>query len=270
MNAQRRHRGPLALGLDQVLLCAVRASVRQPRRARDAGSGGVKLISILARLSALVFSALLVTAPLTATPRLAGRIPSWEQSHLKEGDVATRALYFLAVCIRNQRLAQAETMLRTRPNSPEEIAATPLVRPPAYDHCLIRTTKLVIHQRNVLRGAIAEAIYNGRQVRPRSNAALPFDVTAVVPMGTTGGSNFGRAVAACVVQREPARAHDVVQFNPGSIAEFRALKALAPTFTACLPADASLQTSRLSMRADLAESLYQAWRARPDLFMVRR
>jgi hypothetical protein len=222
------------------------------------------------RLGALAAGALSLSSTLAAHATVLGdaRIPTWEQSHFKEGDVATRALYLLAVCVRHHRLEQVEKMLGTRPDSAEESAAVPLIRPPAVDQCLMRASRLLIRNRDLLRGAFAEAIYNGRKVRPRTPETLPFDVPSLMPLRSEDPQrrNAGRLVAACAVQRAPAAAHEVLQFNPGAIGELRALKALDPAFLSCLRPGESLRISRLAIRAELAEALYQAWKARPDRF----
>jgi hypothetical protein len=182
-------------------------------------------------------------------------------------------IYMLAVCVRNRRLAAAEAMLKTTPGSREEYSAMPLARPPVYDECLRGATKLRIGNLDLLRGALAEAIYNGFKVRPHSGQAIGTDLMAIVPRQANQGSSRAvtRSVATCTVRASPAGAHDVLQFNPGSVGELRALRKLTSTLASCLPADARLDPNRLAIRAALSEALYHAWRARPDLFhMVGR
>ena len=221
------------------------------------------------RLFFFLSAASLLATATRAAPVDDPRIPSWEQSHFKAGDASTRALYILAVCIRNHRLEQAEAMLRARPGTPEERAAVPLVRP--QDECLMRTTELKIRNLDLLRGALAEAIYNGRRVQPLSTGPLPLNVQALMPRNekVPRERSIGRLTGACAVERAPAHAHAVVQSNPGDIGEFRALKALESTFASCLPTGTSLRVSRLGIRASIAEALYHAWRARTDLFKGR-
>lgn len=199
------------------------------------------------------------------------RIPSWEVSNFEEANSSVWALYRLAVCVRDKRAPASEAFLRTSPGSPEETAALPLVPQPGQDECLTRTNRLSIRNRNLMRGAVAEAFYNGAGARPRSPAALPEAVEAAMPQGNaiSPEQRVGRVVGACSVRRSPMLAHTAMQFNPGGIGEFRALKALGPTFLSCLPAGTSLRVSRLSIRASLAEALYHAWRTYPALFVAR-
>jgi hypothetical protein len=222
-----------------------------------------KFIAILGAFG--IFS---LAIPADAAPKMEPRVPTWEQSHFAEGNVAVRAIYILAVCARNHRLAQVEAMLRAAPGSPEERAAIPLVPPPAYDECLYRTRELKIRNLNILRGALAEAIYNGRGAHPRSDQPLPFDLKAKVPVNPNQPVNAAspRMVAACAVQQSPGRTHEVLQHNAGSFTEQRALRALNPLLEACLPPGAKLQATSLAMRAAIGEALYFAWRAQPELF----
>jgi hypothetical protein len=135
------------------------------------------------------------------------------------------------------------------------------------DPCLLRTTRLQIKNRNVLRGAIAEALYNIERVQPRASA-WPDALEQLMPASSDPLSTeaVGRTVAACAARRAPAKTHAVLQFNPGSPGEFRALRALDHTFLACLPQGRNLRVARLSIRAALAEAMYHVWKARPDLF----
>lgn len=198
-------------------------------------------------------------------------IPNWEQSHLKEGDVATRALYVLAVCVRNRRLPAAQAMLSTNPGTAEERAALRLVLPPGEDECLYRTNSLTIRNTSLLRGALAEAIYNGAAAQPRTSAPLLSVANGGMPnTAASAGASIPRLVASCAVQRQLEASHRVVQFNPGAIGEYRALKALEPTFLSCLPLGTSLDASRLAIRAQIAEALYRAWRHAPQSFFTRK
>lgn len=217
------------------------------------------------RLTPLLGAALLWTSPAGAGAKpLDPRIPTWEQSHLEEGNTAVRALYILAVCARNHRLEAVEALLRAQPGSAEEEQAIKALLPPGLDPCLQRTSELHIRNRTLLRGAVAEAVYNGLGTRPRAAAPLP--AAADDSVAPADRMAFGRQVARCAVRRAPLLAHGVVRFNAGSMGELRALHALTPVLAACLPAGADLRVSRLSIRALVAEELYQDSRAFPGLF----
>jgi hypothetical protein len=185
------------------------------------------------------------------------RIPDWKQSQLEEGNPAVRSSYILAVCTRNHRRQAAEALLETPPGSAEEATLIQQAVPSGWTECPIRSTKVTIKSEIFMRGVIAEAIYNGDGIKPRSNAALPFADT-FPPSGRGNHLMVARWVARCAVRRDPQGAHAVLQFNPGAIGERRALLSLEPTFTACLPVEERLDISRLKFRAMIAEELYHA------------
>jgi hypothetical protein len=184
-------------------------------------------------------------------------VPTWKQSHLKEGDPAVRSLYIYAVCARNHRREAAEALLRTRPDSAEERALIPTVFPSGLTDCPIATTKLTIRSMALVRGAVAEALYNGDDIKPRGDSPLPLAESFKRDAGNSALA-VGRWVARCSVRHNPRLAHRLVHERPGSVGETNALKALRPVFTACLPAGERLQVSRVAIRALVAEHLYEA------------
>jgi hypothetical protein len=194
-------------------------------------------------------------ASAATAPRL---VPDWKQSHLEEGgDATVRSLYRLAICLRLQKRQAAEALLATAPGSAQEKAALRAAIPSGRTECPIRNSKIVIRSAILLRGAIAEAIYNGEGFKPRSGSALPM-TEDLQPSNERPEFIVARRVARCSVQREPRLAHDVLKWNIGAVGEGRALRALKPTFLGCLPAGERLLISRLNMRALIAEELYRA------------
>lgn len=186
----------------------------------------------------------------------APRIPDWKQSHFEEANPGVRSAYILAVCTRNHRRQAAEALLATSPGSPEEAALLPQAVPSGWTECPIRRGRTTIRSEIFMRGAVAEAIYNGDRTRPRSGA-LPFD-ESFPESGHGNRLMVARWVARCSVRRDPRGAHAILQFSAGAVSERRAMRALGPTFTACLPSGESLQISRLKFRAMIAEELYRA------------
>lgn len=184
-------------------------------------------------------------------------VPDWEQSHFEEGNPAVRSVYIIAVCARNHRRQAAEALLAATPDSPEEAALIREAVPSGMTECPIRSERVIIRSEIFMRGAIAEAIYNGDGTRPRSHAALPFtDRFAESSKGNR--LMVARWVARCAVRRNPQGAHSVLRFNPGAVGERRALLSLNPSLTACLPSGERLEISRLKFRAMIAEELYHA------------
>ena len=209
-----------------------------------------------------------VAAPAPAAEKRPRLVPDWKQSHLEEGNQTVQAIYRLATCARIQRREAAEAVFATVPGSAEERSRILAAVPPGHDGCPIRVRKLAIRNFVHMRGALAEALYNGDRNRPRATA-LPL---AEAVQASPGGSplTVARWVALCAVSRNPALAHEVVRFNPGGIGEGRALRALKPTFVGCLPSGERLDVSRLSMRALIAEALYRVSVAHKESFANAR
>lgn len=185
-------------------------------------------------------------------------IPSWKQSHLQEGgDATVRSIYRLAVCVRLKKRQAAEALLASAPGSAQENALLHAAVPSGPTDCPIRNTRLVIRSAILLRGAIAESIYNGEGLRPRAASALPA-TEALQPSKSGSELGVARWVARCAVRRGPRLAHEMLKWNIGAVGEARALHSLKPAFIACLPPGERLQISRLNMRALIAEELYRA------------
>ena len=215
-----------------------------------------------------LFVAAIMLLPISAgvaAGRGDSRIPSWRQSHLEESNPAIRALYVLAVCVRNHRREAVEQLLMTQLGTAEEADAIQRLLPPGEDPCLIGVRDLRISDQALLRGAVAEAVYNGSDIHPRSAAPLATAAaSSEMPVTASAG---GRDVATCAVRRNPMLAHTVVRTNYGTPGELRALRALTPTFLACLPNGAALRVTRLAIRAYLAEALFHASRSFRESFV---
>lgn len=206
---------------------------------------------------ALALAGCLVSGAASAEKQLP-LVPDWKQSHLQEGgDPTVRSLYRLAICVRLKQRQAAEALLASAPGSAEENALLRAAVPSGPTDCPIRNTRLVIRSAILLRGAIAESIYNGGGFRPRKASALSL-TDALQP--SEQGSEFAvaRWVAHCAVRREPRLAHDVLKWNIGAVGEQRALRLLKPAFIACLPSGERLRISRINIRALIAEELYRA------------
>lgn len=213
------------------------------------------------RLGCAAAAAAFATAGMAAEkPRL---IPDWKQSHLEEGDQTVQSIYRLAACARVLRRDTAEAVLETVPGSREEHGLLKAAVPPGWGGCPIKYRKLRIRSVVLMRGALAEALYNGGNSKPRA-AALP--LAEAGPIAGATSLAIARWVARCAVSRNPGLAHEVVKWNPGGIGEGRALRMLKSTFIDCLPEDQRLQVSRVNMRALIADELYRASRTFKESF----
>ena len=191
-------------------------------------------------------------------------IPDWKQSHLEEGDQAVQATYRLAACARVKRREAVEAVFDTVPGSAEERSRILAAVMPGEEDCPIRVKRLVIRNFVLMRGALAEALYNGDRVKPH---AAPMPLAEAVPATGRGTSlTVARWVVRCAVSRNPTLVHQVLKFNPGGIGEGRTLRMLKPTFTECLPAGRRLSVSRLNVRALIAQELYRASRTFKESF----
>lgn len=212
-------------------------------------------------------AAALCLAGLTPSPAHAqaasspAAVPDWPQTRLEQRDPAIMSLYILAVCLESRKRGAVEALLATPRGSLEEIVRLREVMPTSTD-CPMRTTRLTIRNHDLVRGAVAEAIYNRARTQPRTAAALPFEGQRDGP--DRAGAAAG--VAQCAVRRSPLLAHAVVSANAGSQRERQALLALRDTFMGCLPAGTRLTASRLLMRTLIAEQLYHASRSFRDAF----
>lgn len=206
----------------------------------------------------LAGACLIGATPAAAQPQQPPAIPDWRQSHLEEGNAGVFAMYALAVCARHRRRSTAEALLATPPGSQDERRLLSSVIPPDAGDCPMRTGRVAIPPL-LIRGAVAEAIYNGDRLRPRDDAVLPF-TDRFEPQSEDRYLHVGRWVAKCAVHRSPRIAHSVLSYNPGAVGERRALVALRPDFAACLPAGERLTVSRLRIRGLIAEALYHASR----------
>ena len=237
-----------------LLVLAVAGLMLGRRRIRSSAGIGVKVSAAAAAAAvAMLFGPGVAAAAADGQPRL---IPTWKQSHFEEGDPTVRSIYILAVCTRNHRREAAVALLDSRPGSLEEGSLVRAALPSGKTECPIPAEKLKLNNWVLVRGAIAEAIYNGDRRRPRTET-LPLAET-FTGSDRVSTSAVARWVARCAVRRKPLLAHSVVRFNPGAIGEERALRALKATFTGCLPAGRRLEVSRLGIRALIAQELYRA------------
>lgn len=238
--------------------------------------------------SALVAAAIAVGQPLAAATgdgsEVPGaRIPAWEASRLKENSPALATLFRAAVCFKVVHTEQARLLLATRRHTEAEEAiydALTANREDDRKHCYWARKKGVFRWRSpaLMRGAIAEAFYNGDRLRPRSAAPLAIRQSFESVMGSlevadaTQAPSWLRAetvgywMALCTAHKAPLQVHALLRFKPAAPGETRALNALRETFESCLPEDRKLETERLTTRALLAESLYQVAMSHPEAF----
>jgi hypothetical protein len=171
-------------------------------------------------------------------------------------------LYRLATCAQRTRQEAAAAYLRSERGSAEERTALGflILGPPKHDPCLTGgATRFIIRSSDSLRGAVAEATYNGDRIRPRGEAPLP-DAPAVA------ASAHPRDVIACAIARDPMLAHRLLQVNYGSPPETRFLRRMNGHVVSCLPPQSILRATRVAVRTYIADVLLAAARRHPELF----
>lgn len=192
------------------------------------------------------------------------RLPSWEQSHTREGNQTIRTLRALGYCLVRVRAGAAEALLASDPGSAAERTSLAALTEGADHPCLYQTERMTIRSPPLLRGIVAEFSYQGGHPDRRALVARPF--APGPPRGQWPGApdwNRGRRLAACTVHREPGRVHALIGFNHDSPGETRTLGALRPAMLSCLADGPPLTLSRLAIRAMLAEALYHFARGEP-------
>ena len=237
----------------------------------------------LLRMLALLFLGVVVHNPSAAAAQEAqeaqdSRIPTWDQSHLAEGYFTVRVARAFGFCSVDGRRRSVETLLQTEPYSPEEWDAVQALFAEPLPQCYAGNWRAVFRSVPFIRGIVAEYLYKKLNRRPLANTALPLNVSYETYLRRWSSSD-GRAlpqrvtneltarwVATCATAAVPRAVHDVIRFDSGSPGETRALRALRPVLYACLPPDRALRVSRLTMRALLAEALYQASESQREAF----
>jgi len=212
-----------------------------------------------AGLALLLLAAQLASAaPARAGEPPATRLPTWEQSHTLEGNQTVRTLRAFGYCLVRARASASEALMASRPGSAEESAAMTALSEGDDHPCLYQATRMVIRSRPLIRGIVAEFLYNRDNPGSRNHAPRafdrPFDPAAPGWRETPDGA-LGRWLAACAVHRGPGHARQMIRFNHDSPGETRALRAIRPALLHCLPQGRSLQVSRHVIRAMLAEAL---------------
>lgn len=227
------------------------------------------------RLVRFVFLVAVLAGAMPAAARepVDPRLPTWEQSQLMEGNQAVRTIRAFGYCAIRVRPAPSEAMVASLPYSAEEQAAEDALTEGADHPCLYQTERMTLRSRPVVRGILAEFMYNRAVPGPRHYQPRPFNERFdPVNARWRGQPNeaLGRFVATCAVHRDPNPVHLMVRFNHYSPGETRELRALRPTMLACLPEGRSLNVSRLVIRALLAEALYHFWQEDPSAGVAPR
>ena len=112
---------------------------------------------------------------------------------------------------------------------------------------------------DVLRGKLAERALRASTSQVAALTALPFEQKRYVRpwFASTGRDPSVDEMGACIADTDPANILALVRTDPDTSAENQALGAISPVLGRCLSAGTRLEASHRSLRAALAEALYQ-------------
>jgi hypothetical protein len=183
---------------------------------------------------------------------------------------ATKVMHQFADCISKKMPTKVRALLATMPDSDDQSRLVKsLVGDPSS--CLENASKMRLTS-TLFRGALAEALLKNDPVIVQRTAVLlssppsqSFDrLTAALANSEPStclndedrATLVGRWVAYCSVHENPLPIRALLATEAGSAAEAEALRALESTFSHCLLKGQTLTVDRLTMRALLAEALY--------------
>lgn len=221
------------------------------------------------------FAAFLAAAALAVLPEAAAArpkpMPFWERPAPKGESEAVRALRAYAACV--AQAPEASLVLRTTPGSAQEAAALRALvrrRRACFPNGQLRMRAYL------LRGAVAERQYLAEAAR------RPDGLSTISPPETFGAFSARLAAAArnrldaggrkilawqwmayCAVHGDPAAAAALLRSASSDQAEIDALRALRPALEACLAPEHWAELRAVTIRALLAEALFQRLLARP-------
>jgi hypothetical protein len=175
------------------------------------------------------------------------------------GNDSIRRMYTYGWCVVQVEPAQSRRVLTVPPGSPEERA---LLRKISTDRCLSGQGQVfyIDFEPQMLRGVIAEVVLDADG--PKSKLATPF--TGLTPAAIASLDERGRSAlraldfAGCVVGAAPDAVAEVLKTRPASSKEARAIQALGPHLSPCLPQGARMILAKPQLRGFLAEAAYRA------------
>ncbi|MBC7986248.1 MAG: hypothetical protein H7X93_06200 [Sphingomonadaceae bacterium] len=135
----------------------------------------------------------------------------------------------------------------------------------------MRDVEALTEQPRFLRGMLAQARYRARwpdAAPPSIAAAAPSEIAvelynARVTAAVDQPSELIRIFGDCVAAAQPMTVDALIRAEAGSAAETSAIGAISPAMGPCLWNGQSIEFSRLTLRAALADGLYRKATALP-------
>jgi hypothetical protein len=191
--------------------------------------------------------------------------PRWEVPVPKGEAIAIQALRAYSACMAS--VPEAPALLRTTPGTAEERAVLrALVR--GGKKCRLNGQLRVLAY--MLRGAIAEVLYSAEAGRRtgKLSPASPAETFSAFTARLTAAARDGpdpvdrqifawRWMAYCAVHRDPAATAALLRSASSGAMEIAALRALRPALEACLPQEHWADLRAVTIRALVAEALFQ-------------
>ena len=222
----------------------------------------------MSRLSAgclLLLPATAVAATSLADPPAVGVNPTDTMRSAYSGRNSVAVMRRSIQCVVQRARRSAETLLRTISDTNAEYR---LIYGPIASR-LDQCSHMGVEVSNILlRGAIAEALFrvefSSRLPQARGAEVMPIRW----PPGHANAADLGPVyeLGRCVVAQNPRRIHELLKTEPYSPDERSRFSELGPRLQGCLDAGATFSTNCETIRAVLAEALYQwalAQRAAP-------
>lgn len=206
-------------------------------------------------VSTLVLAAAMATTGGSAAAQSTSSVP-----YGRPGD---RAATFAAIretarCVAGNKTELADNLLATKAGSTEEFEIYRAMFERRERSC-VRYASLLSFHPQLMRGAIAEALYRRRAadapiIRPIEASAY----TSLVRQGVMRAPpSHMAAFADCVTASRPAEVHALLTTTKMDSAEEKtAMRGLVDALSACLPNGQQISLAPLTMRVALAESAY--------------
>ena len=220
---------------------------------------GARQLNRSKRLHSLIKAMLAVTLAALPTPTIAADEGTREFRQTKR---AIATIEGATDCMLRRNAGQVHAFMATVPGSREEYRISHYM----YDrmgHCLSGTVWM---SGALIRGVIAELLFNER-FPPSTDR--PGEVPAANEFGPLSeameiGSEYiaGYTFARCLTMAELETVRALVRSPAASVEETRQFAALRPAMSDCVTEGATFSTDRLTLRALLAQAVYQYSRTR--------
>ncbi|MCA3254558.1 MAG: hypothetical protein INF91_02945 [Alphaproteobacteria bacterium] len=209
-------------------------------------------VSLLSAVAALTLAAPL-SAQEAAAPTDKASVTRTSKSD--ELDAKTRALDgFFACLVKRNPEASAQVLAIPADKSESGAAIGKLVRAEDGPSCLTGVGGFRLGaQKDFYRAGLARAVY----LRKFDAAPLVLLPVAETLAGVPSQPNPMRSFAACLVDGDLPSADALIRSRAGSPEEMNAIRALQPAMPGCVDDKARVALTRQSLRAGVAEALYE-------------